>query len=277
LSYDVNPLNLDESTRVTGSNGRYQAELSNAWEIWGPNGGYLATFALRAAAEVAQLRQPASLYCHFLSSPKFAAVELEVDVIKGGRRSESIAVQMRQDGKPILQALVRTIAEAPGFEHQHAQAPRTPPPNELKNYGELWPNGPGRKFQFWRNLEGRPVDQTVDRQPQAAPRLDWTRFQPQPCFDDVFIDAARSLILLDTFGWPAAVNSYIPTPEYIAPNLDTSVWFHQFSPQSEWLLIEHDCPVASRGLMGVNGKVWDVDGKLLATGSAHLCCLPMPK
>lgn len=62
--------------------------------------------------------------------------------------------------------------------------------------------------------------------------------------------------------------------KYIAPNLDTSVWFHQFSPRSEWLLIDHDCPVAARGLMGVSGKVWDVDGRLLATGSAHLCCLP---
>jgi acyl-CoA thioesterase-2 len=273
LSYDVNPLNLDESTRVRGSDGKYTAVLSNAWEIWGPNGGYLATLALRAAAQIAQLRQPASLYCHFLSSPKFAAVELDVGLLKGGRRSESISVQMTQEGKPILQALVRTIAAAPGYDHQHALAPQVPEPHELKSYWELWPNGPGRKFKFWSNLEGRPVDQSVERKPQAAPRRDWERFQPQPCFEDKFVDAARSLILLDTVGWPAAINSY-RSIDYIAPNLDTSVWFHQCSPQSAWLLIEHDCPIARHGLMGVNGKVWDVDGNLLATGSAHLCCLP---
>lgn len=276
MSSTINSLTLEESTRVTGDNGRYRAELSQAWEIWGPNGGYLATFALRAAAREAQLRRPASLYCHFLSSPKFAPVSLDVQLLKGGRRSESFSVQMTQEGKPILQALVRTVAEAPGFEHQHARAPTVPRPEELKGYWELWPDGPGRKFQFWTNLEGRSVDQTIDRKPQATPRLDWTRFQPQPCFDDPFVDAARSLILLDTFGWPAAINSYL-TSDYIAPNLDTSVWFHQSSPQSEWLLIEHDCPVAQHGLMGVSGKVWDVDGRLLATGSAHLCCLPMPK
>jgi acyl-CoA thioesterase II len=273
LESATNTLDLEQSTRVIGSDGRYRAELSNAWEIWGPNGGYLATFALRAAAQVAQLRRPASLYCHFLSSPKFTAVDLDVQILKGGRRSESISVRMTQADKPILQALVRTVAEAPGFEHQHARAPDVPVPHELKSYWELWPNGPGRKFKFWSNLEGRPVDQTVDRKPQAAPRVDWTRFQPQACFDDVFVDAARSLILLDTFGWPAAINSYLSN-EYVAPNLDTSVWFHQFNPQSEWLLIEHDCPIAKHGLMGVSGKVWDIDGKLLATGSAHLCCLP---
>jgi hypothetical protein len=31
--------------------------------------------------------------------------------------------------------------------------------------------------------------------------------------------------------------------------------------------------VADRGLMGVSGKVWDSDGRLLATGSAQLCCV----
>jgi acyl-CoA thioesterase len=143
----------------------------------------------------------------------------------------------------------------------------------LKSYAELWPDQAMPRFKFWGNVEGRPVDQTVDRKPQKGPRLDWTRFRPRACFDDVFVDAARSLILLDTFGWPAAINAYL-TNEYIAPNLDTSVWFHQFSPQSEWLLIDHDCPVAARGLMGVSGKVWDLDGRLLATGSAQLCCLP---
>ena len=48
--------------------GRYHARLSKDWEIWGPNGGYLAAIALRAAGVLAQIRQPASFYCHFLSS-----------------------------------------------------------------------------------------------------------------------------------------------------------------------------------------------------------------
>ena len=65
--------------------------------------------------------------------------------------------------------------------------------------------------------------------------------------------------------------------EYLAPNLDTSAWFHHFNPASEWLLIDHECTVADHGLMGVNGRVWDTDGRLLATGSAQLCCIPNPQ
>jgi len=272
----INSLDLDQATRVEGAAGIFRARLSNAWEIWGPNGGYLASIALRAAGMLAEIRQPSSFYCHFLSSPKFDEVELEVAMLKKGRRSESLSVQMRQEGKPILHALVRTAADAPGYEHRQVQAPNVPKPHALKTFAELWPDAPGVRFPFWSNLEDRPTDQGTARAPKPAVRQDWTRFRPRACFDDVFVDAARSLILLDTFGWPAAYRAH-PDGEYFAPNLDTSVWFHHFSPRSEWLLIDHECPVAGRGLMSVNGRVWDESGNLLATGSAHLCCLPQSK
>ncbi len=51
---------LERATRIEGEDGRYVADLSRDWEIWGPNGGHLATFALRAAGAAAQIPQPAS-------------------------------------------------------------------------------------------------------------------------------------------------------------------------------------------------------------------------
>ena len=267
-------IELDSATRVTEEGGTFRIVLSDAWDIWGPNGGYLAAIALRAASMRAEIRRPASLYCHFLSSPKFDEVTLHVDVLKKGRRSESLSVQMRQNGKPVLQALVRTAADAPGYEHQQLVAPTVPPPDNLKTYDELYAGDGGPRYKFWQNVETRPSDQTMPTRGQRAVARDWARFRPQACFDDPFVDAARSLILLDTYGWPAAWRTY-QDERYIAPNLDTSAWFHHFSPHSEWLLIDHACPIADRGLLGVQGHVWDNEGKLLATGSAQLCCLPL--
>jgi acyl-CoA thioesterase len=120
------PQDLDHATQLTGENNRYSARLSDDWEIWGPNGGYLAAIALRAAAEVARIKRAASFYCHFLSSPAFDVVELEVSVLKQGRRAESFAVEMTQQGKPILHAMVKTAAEAPGYSHQHRALLRFP-------------------------------------------------------------------------------------------------------------------------------------------------------
>jgi hypothetical protein len=88
-------------------------------------------------------------------------------------------------------------------------------------------------------------------------------------------DPARYLWLSGRLPDPAVYRKY-RSWEYLAPNLDTSAWFHHFNPASEWLLIDHECTVADHGLMGVNGRVWDPDGRLLATGSAQLCCIPNP-
>jgi acyl-CoA thioesterase II len=263
---------LDLATRVDGSGGRYVARLSDDWEIWGPNGGYLATIALRAAGEVADIRQPRSFYCHFLSSPTFDTVELEVRTLKRGRRAESFVVEMTQGEKPILHAMVKTAAEAPGYDHQHLRAPDVPGPTSLKTYQQLSPNARPPKFAFWNNVERRPVDQGMTETRSSPVLQEWTRFRPTACFEDPFLDAARALILLDTFGFPAAYRRY-RSWEYLAPNLDTSTWFHHFSPACEWLLIDHECILADHGLMAVSGRVWDTDGRLLATGSAQLCCI----
>ena len=267
---------LEHATRVAPEGGGFIAQLSKEWEIWGPNGGYLATIALRAAGMVAQIQRPASFYSHFLSSPAFDAVQLKVNVLKQGRRAESFAVEMTQQGKPILHALVKTAADAPGYSHQHPEAPDVPPPGALQTHVRR-PSKQHPAFSFWNNVERRlVVDQGTTDQPAdqtTAPVLrQWARYRPRACFEDPFLDAARALILLDTYGFPAAYQHH-RSWEYLAPNLDTSAWFHHFSPDCEWLLIDSECLVADRGLMGVNGRVWDTDGRLLATGSAQLCCI----
>lgn len=276
VTTSISASDLEYATRVEGHDegdgGRYVAHLSEDWEIWGPNGGYLAAIALRAAGMVAQIRQPASFYCHFLSSPAFDAVQLHVKVLKRGRRAESFAVEMTQQGKPILHAMVKTAADAPGYNHQLSEAPEVPLPEALKTYAELLPTRRPPAFSFWNNVERRPVNQSATNEPTAPILRDWARYRPRACFGDPFVDAARALILLDTCGFPAAYQ-YYRSWRYLAPNLDTSAWFHHFSPACEWLLIDHECILAERGLMAVSGRVWDTEGRLLATGSAQLCCI----
>jgi acyl-CoA thioesterase len=265
------PIGLDAATDLEGDGGRYSIRLSDAWEIWGPSGGYLAAIALRAAGRCAQIPRLVSFYCHFLSSPEFDEVELTVEVLKRGRRSESLAVQMTQHGRPVLFALVRTAAEAPGYRHQELDAPAVASPEESRPYERVIDGKP--IFEFWNNVSCRRPD--WDAVPEESPAIvrEWVRFEPTPCFEDPFIDAARPLILLDTFGWPAVYQKYRGV-DYVAPNLDTSVWFHHSAKASEWLLVDHECPVAGDGLLGVSGRVWGTDGRLLATGGAQLCCIP---
>ena len=48
-------------TAVSGEDGRYTATLSHDWEIWGPNGGYVAAIALRAAGAHSRFDRPATV------------------------------------------------------------------------------------------------------------------------------------------------------------------------------------------------------------------------
>lgn len=263
---------LDAATELEGDGGSYTARLSDAWEIWGPSGGYLAALTLRAAGLVARIPRPVSYYCHFLSPPDFARVELAVEGVKQGRRSESLAVRMSQAGTDILLALVRTAAEGPGYRHQEVAAPAVPGPDASPPVERLAADG-SPLYAFWNNVSCRrpPIERTEGESP---PRIrEWVRFEPVAGFEDPFVDAARPLILLDTFGWPAVWMKHRGA-DFVAPNLDTAVWFHRARSPSEWLLVDHESPVAGDGLIGVNGRVWDAEGNLVASGGAQLYSIP---
>lgn len=264
--------------------GRFRATLSRDWEIWGPNGGYVASIALRAAGEVAQVKRPASFSGHFVSVGSFDAVDVEVRTIRAGRRAESLAVSIAQRGKPLFEGLLRTAAQGPGLEHDVAQIPEQTPPSELRSIQEvveeqLGDEAEGPSFPFWLNFDVKPIwPERISAAPREAYEpifREWYRFTPRACFDDPFLDAARSLMMIDTASWIAASQPY-PNSGFTAPNLDVTAWFHRFEPRAEWLLLDHRCRVAEAGLMGTDACIWSESGKLLATGGAQLFCIPNP-
>jgi acyl-CoA thioesterase II len=271
---------LARDTTPTGSDGRYTIRISEDWRIWGPNGGYLAAIALRAAGLEAAIKRPASIACHFLGVARFEDADIEVRRVHSGRSSESLHVVMTQAAKPILQAIVRTAGEVPGVEHDFARMPEVPPPSALKSFLDHVPEPPGPPTPFWDNVDSRIIHEervlNMD-DPFPADLLEWYRFQPTATFDDPFEDAARYTVLLDTFAWPAAANPHRATRKYQAVNIDVVAWFHRPAPESEWLLCDYDSPIAHGGLVGAHGRVWSQDGRLVASGGAQCLSMPVPE
>jgi|SoiMethySBSTD1v2_1073268.scaffolds.fasta_scaffold15487_4 acyl-CoA thioesterase II len=268
---------FEQATRVEGKNGVYSAFVSPAWEIWGPNGGYMASIAMRAAACEAQVRSPASFYCQFLRVARFDAIEARVTVVQSGRRSESIRVSLVQEGKPVAEGLLRTALPGEGLEHTAYRTPEVPAPESLPRFDDL--RRPDmRKFTFWDNVEGRvihPERFDPDRGPLPPRWLEWYRFRPIARFDDPFLDACRSLVLIDTLGWPAARLAHT-APRFRAPNLDVVAFFHAPIGHSEWLLCDEEAPIGRGGLIASTARIFDCDGALVASGGAQLLCVPPP-
>jgi acyl-CoA thioesterase II len=251
---------------------RFSALVHQDWEIWGPEGGYVAAIALRAAGAASPFTRPASFFCHYLSVANFAPVELTVTALRAGRTVLSQRVEMTQEGRPILDAMVWSVGEVEGLVHHDVHPPDVPDPDALRSAQELWPDQEHR-FKFWGNFDQRPIDffpQWPPAEPARPEWRTWVRCVPRATFDDPWVDAARTLIVLDVMSWPAGSRPHAyREPPFIAPSLDLYAAFQRCAPTEEWLLLDGHSPVADDGLLSWTGRVWTRDRQLVASGGGQ--------
>lgn len=268
-------LQVDTAVRRDGE--RLTADLSRDWEIWGPNGGYLATIALRAAGAVAPAdHRPATLSVQYIGVADFSGVEIEAVPVKQGRGAWLINLRLLQGGKAFLQAQVWTTNRAEGPRTEEAVAPDVPHPDTLKTLAEhLGPDGPPIQG-FWKNIAFKPLrfrPWDAPREVGPATLREWYRFEGFAA-DDVWTDFGRAVVLLDTLIWPTHHRGLPVAPDYIAPSLDLTVWFHEPAGAEEWLLVDAKADVAGAGLIHGGGRIWTSNGRCVATGGSNLLYAP---
>lgn len=277
-----------DTTMAAVGPGRYRGALSPDWEIWGPAGGYVAALALSAAACESTVGVPASFTCHFLGVGAFDEVEAEVAVVRRGRSTESIQVLLRQGERLLLHAVVLTAAGVGGFDHHESPPPDAPEPEGLLSVDRRW-SIDRPVFPFWFAVDARSTswhDDWPPAEPLPPASLYWMRLVeglPAPGEDDAvadrWLDAARSVLMIDVVGWPAAHVQHAwredPLP-WCAPSADLHVAFHQPALADEWLLVEGAAPVSAGGVIGTEGRLWSRSGALVASSRSQLLWRPMP-
>lgn len=260
--------------------GLYRATLSADWEIWGPMGGYVAACALRAAGASSAQPRPAAFSCHYLGVARFAPVDVRVEERRRGRTASAQRVEVTQDGRPILDAMVWSVGEVEGLEHDETQAPDVPGPDSLRSLRELLDDDAGPPFPFWDNLEAKPIEFETDWPPDGprpARWQEWLRFTPTATFEDPWVDAARCVILVDLPSWPSAHRPHAwQQPPFMAPTLDLNVAFHRPTHDQDWLLCDGAAPLSTEGLFGWNARVWSRGGRLHASGGGQCLYRALP-
>ena len=263
-------------TAVDLRDGKFCATLSRDWEIWGPNGGYIASIALRAAGKVAPPdHRPATFSCQYLSVGQFAPVEIEAIPVRQGRNAWCISVAIQQNGKRLLQAQVWTTNKTDGPSKIDRAFPAVKHHSELKTWAELFPDA-GESYAFWRNFEGKPASffRRGEADPRGSVNQDWYRFREFEPTNDVFLDYARALVMIDTGPWPAFCRAFGDQPDYVAPTLDVTAWFHTPLGDAEWFLADTRADVAANGLIHGTVDIWSEDGRAVATGGSNLLVVP---
>ena len=255
--------------------GRYTARLSRAWEIWGPMGGYVAAVAVRAAGCESPFDRPASFSCHYLGVAAFDEVQVAVVPVRIGRGTASQRVSITQGDRPIMEAIVWSIPETEGLEHDESALPDgVLGPEGYKPVEELvGPDDPKPPFPFWDNFESRPLDFVRPWPPDRplAPRWrSWLRFQVWKPGAEPWLEAARLVLLADLPSWPSGNKPHAHSQHaFFAPTLDLQVSLQRLVPDEQWLLLEGTSPVAADGMMAFTSRLWTPSGQLVASAGGQ--------
>jgi acyl-CoA thioesterase len=275
-----------ETAVVREDDGRYSAMVHRDWDIWGPCGGYVAAIALRAAGAESPFARPASFFCHYLSVAEFAPVDLVVTPLRSGRTVLAQRIEMSQEARPVLQAMVWSVGEVEGLAHEDVSPPDVADPEELASPPPLAPEEEASRphFAFWDNFEQRPTNwvQWPPQEPLPPVWRTWVRYTERdrvgdghagaavPAPADPWVEAARLLVVLDVGSWPAGSRPHAYLDHsFIAPSLDLYAAFQDVGSGSEWLLLDAHSPVADAGLLSWTGRVWSRDRRLVASGGGQ--------
>jgi acyl-CoA thioesterase II len=267
-----------QTSVVLQDDGSYRAMVHRDWEIWGPCGGYVAAIALRAAGAESPFARPASFFCHYLSVADFAPVDLVVTPLRQGRTVLAQRVEMTQDGRPVLDAMVWSVGRVEGLEHVDVTPPHVSDPMDTPPWVDRRQDSDGeddrRPYAFWDNFEQRALDWSATWPPSGPlppTWRAWVRYKDgDPTKEDAWVQAARLLVVLDVGSWPAGSRPHAyANPPFIAPSLDLYAAFQDPTSGSEWLLLDAHSPVAQAGLLSWTGRVWSETRTLLASGGGQ--------
>lgn len=270
-----------EATKLNfASEGVWTAMLHEDWSLWGPSGGFLSALALRAAGEMSVHTRPISFACQFLNRAVFEPVQIKVQSLKKGKRTEALRVDLIQHSRLIMTAQIWTgVESSPGMEHDFSGISELPDPNTLPQYKEVYPDEP--LHPFLERLGHRPINPLphTSNVPVNEPELfGFYKFGPTARHDNPFVDAARVFVLIDTNAWLAIYPAH-PTAtgsEWIAPNLDFYYRFHRSSTAEDWLYLKTRADLAENGLIAAEGEIRNRQGQLIARGASQLICYPRP-
>jgi len=253
--------------------GAYDATIATGWDIAGnANGGYLIALAARAMAD-ASGRPPLSLTAHYLSPGRVGPVEIDVDVIRAGRRMAVTRATMASPAHGPVMALLGTFAEQPLPEHAgwsaiDASPPTVPPPDECLVGGP--PSAVGESG-FGERVVGRyhPDDAGFRLgQPSGTALVrGWFEFA-----DGAPIDAFGLLVALDAFA-PVVFNR-AESPVSWAPTLELTTHIRGV-PAPGPLRMQFRSRFIQNGMFEEDGEAWDSRGVLVAQ-SRQLALVPKP-
>ena len=235
---------------------RWRGAMTDRWWIGaGPNGGYIASFLIRAMVETATPPDPLTMTTHYLDRPDVAPVEVTVERLHAGRSHEFLHARLRQED--------RTVAVATATFGRLREGDPVSMQGEIPPWARLEDTMPGQTekipgMTFRERFVYRMSDPSI---------LPFTRTEPGPAHLGGWMRFADGRAL-DALAVPLFMDSW-PPPMFAtflgggAPTIELTVHWRN-RPRSEWHLADFRSRFLLNGYTEEDGELWDEDGRLIA-------------
>jgi acyl-CoA thioesterase len=248
---DVTRHHFDADTALEpAGDGRWRAWAPDHWFVGrGPNGGFLAGVAARAA-EAAAGRPLRSLSLHFVAAPAVGPLDVTATIEREGRSYSAASVRIDQGGRPMTLALA-TLGELPdgGAAWDAGAMPAATPLEQT----EPVPLEQAGIPAFMRNYDMRWALGAETGLPETG---GWIRTTEPRALDGPLVAAM-------TDAWAPA--AFVALGRFVAaPTLDLTIHVRRPLPVPGMAPEDHVLGRFSSGL-SVSG-VWEEDGELWTPG-----------
>jgi len=253
-------LTLLDLERIDDDILRGHAPATTLQRVFG--GQVLAQAIIAGARTVPDDRPPHSLHGYFLR-PGDPAVPIVyvVERTRDGGSFTTRRVIARQHGRPIFHMTASFQVVEQGLEHQD-EMPEVPEPDGLPTLAErIAASGRPVAPDEWGVLDVRYGGEEADRLQV------WLRtvsaLPDGAALHAAVLAYASDLTILGTALRPHGIG--FENPELITASIDHAMWFHRPARADEWLLHDQDTPSASGGRGLGRGRMFDQQGRLVAT------------
>lgn len=264
---------FSEDTAVEpAGEGRWRGELTDRWQTPGgtPNGGYVLSVSARAMAAALPHPHPASITGHYLAPPTAGPVELEVEVVRAGRRHSTATCRLLQDGREVLRSLATftDLSRADGPTHVAEPPPPLPPRDECKRIsGGDYPDAPALLQRFdWATPEEFLGFMRGEKSGRGV-NGGWIRFA-----DADETDPLAPVLLADAFA-PPVFNLEGVTIGWV-PTVELTVHVRKLL-RPGWLRGWFRTSFLTNGYLEEDGQIWDDEDDVVAL-SRQLALAPRP-
>lgn len=237
-------------------------------------GQVLAQALIAAMRTMVDGRAPHSLHSYFLRPGDInKEIAFSVEILRDGRSFSARRVHALQDGLPIFSMIASFQDPDAGLEHQSLMPQGVTPPEQLPSAADLLSAFDHPATNYWskaRPFDLRHASEPVYLQPakqQLAEQLIWFKALSE-LPDDPQLQAAALAYASDYSILESILRRHGLSwahPGLASASLDHAMWFHRPARVDQWLLYAQESPSAQNGRGLSLGKIFDRDGKLIAS------------